>query len=65
MTKKYITSNILSGNPLILDLARDYNELKQWYESKNKEMGPSILKSCEEVFTLENAWLIMADEIDD
>ena len=65
MTKKYISNNIITNNPLIICLAREYSEFKSQLETKNRDTGKSILKNCEEVFTMENAWLIVADETDD
>ena len=61
MTEKYIASNILTENPLILNLARDYVEYAAESLSKFSEIKNSIFKGFEGQFTGENAWLIEAN----
>ena len=64
MSRKYIASNIITNNPLVKTLANDYVEFVNECNNRNAQVSASILKSNEDLFTNDNAWLIEADESD-
>jgi hypothetical protein len=63
MNRKYVESNIINSNPLVVDLASDYlNFLEKCSRSTKTQPTNTVLENCEDLFTGENAWLIAADE---
>ena len=58
MNRKYIASNILTQNPLVLNLAKDFVEFADKCRIKNIETDGTFLSGNEDLFINENAWLI-------
>ena len=58
MNRRFISTNILSKNPMVNSMIKDYVEFMGKCANKSTEPGPSVLQKCADLFTNDNKWLI-------
>ena len=62
LTRNYILSNILTTNPLVVDMAREYGEFKEKCETRRISAGKNMIGACDDLFSNDNAWLLEFEE---
>jgi hypothetical protein len=58
LTINYILSNILTTNPSVIYMAREYSKFKVNGETRKISAGENMIDACEDLFSNYNLWLL-------